>query len=180
MIQYLSFIATSLDGNIADISGGIDWLIDPKINIQNEDYGYEEFFESIDCMVMGKNSFLKILEFPNYPYGNKKIWVLSKNDIQIPSNLKEFVFHFAGSILELDQKLIKEGNTKRVYVDGGKVITSYILLKLLKEITITTIPVLIGEGIPLWTLNPGNLISLKVLSNKLYENGFLKTTYAIL
>ncbi|MCZ8343608.1 MAG: dihydrofolate reductase family protein [Leptospira sp.] len=178
MIEYLGYIATSLDGKIAKTDGELDWLLNPKFNLDDEDFGYKTFFDSIDCLVMGKNTFLKVLEFPEYPYGEKIVWILSKSKITIPTNLQSYVKQHTCSISELDEILKKDGKTKRVYVDGGRVISSYAKLGFLKKITITTIPVLIGKGISLWDLNVEETIHLNCEASQLYTNGFLKQTYS--
>lgn len=178
MIEYIGYIATSLDGKIATDDGGLDWLLDPKYNLPDEDFGYKTFFDSVDCLIMGKNTFLKVLEFPEYPYGEKPVWVLSKSKITIPTNLQAFVRRHTGSILELDDILQKEGNTKRAYVDGGKVISSFVELGLLSKIIITMIPVLIGKGIPLWDLSSEETIPLNCEDSQRFSNGFVQQTYS--
>lgn len=179
MIQYFGFIATSLDGKIATRDGGIDWLTNPKYTIENEDFGYSKFFSSVDCLVMGKNTFLKILEFPTFPYEKKKIWVLSRSKIEIPPHLQEYVTQHMGTISDLNDLLAKDGKTKRVYVDGGKVISSFLKLKLLNDIMITLIPIVLGDGIPLWELELTKFVELKTVSSQLFANGFLQVHYSL-
>ncbi|MBK8394573.1 MAG: dihydrofolate reductase family protein [Leptospiraceae bacterium] len=179
-IHYSSFIATSLDGKIATENGGIEWLHDKKFIIPNEDFGYKEFFSTIDCLVMGRNTYEKILEFPEYPYEDKKIWVLSKSSLVIPEQIKNFVTIFNGSILELNRKISEIENIKKVYVDGGQIINSFLKEGLLREITITILPILIGDGIPLWKLSEIQApYLLKAESSNLFTNGFIQTKYRV-
>ena len=49
------YIATSLDGFIARLDGGLDWLTDADPG--DADYGFADFLASVDALVMGRNTF---------------------------------------------------------------------------------------------------------------------------
>ncbi len=144
-LKAYSFIATSLDGFIAREDGGIDWL--PTYG--DEDYGYEEFFSSIDALVLGRNSYELILGFETWPYGDKPVVVLSSRPDQIPRPDGGRVHTSGGRVEEVVRDLTDSGY-ERVYVDGGKTIQAFIRSKALHAITISRIPVLLGSGIPLF------------------------------
>jgi dihydrofolate reductase len=94
------FIATSLDGFIADKNGGIDWLN----SIPNPDYidmGYGEFTSQIEALVMGRNTYETICEFDiDWPY-QKPVFVLSNSLTSIPEKLKEKVILIKGPLKEV-------------------------------------------------------------------------------
>ena len=83
------FIAISLDGFIARPNGDVSWLHQSD-KLQGEDYGYQKFMETVDALVMGRNSFQKILEFGNWPYEKPSI-VLSRSLRELPEQLRDKV-----------------------------------------------------------------------------------------
>ncbi len=141
------YIATSIDGYIAKKDGGIDWLMDIP-NPNNSDFGFSEFINKIDAIVMGRNTFELVLTFGNWPY-NKPVFVLSKTIKSVPKNL-------TGKVEILNKSphtVVKELNSRNyfsLYIDGGKTIQEFLKQELIDEIIITRIPILLGEGIPLF------------------------------
>jgi len=171
------FIATSLDGFIARLNGSIDWLISADKQESTEDYGYQEFYDSIDCLVMGRNSMEKVIDFPEWPYEDKRVIVLSKTLEEVPAQHVDKFELYSGSLSELVKQLENDG-FKSLYIDGGKTIQSFINNNLITDITITKIPILLGEGLPLFgTIK--NDIKLIHIETKSYPNGFVKSTYEV-
>ena len=173
-IQFSVFIATSLDGFIARPDGGLDWLPVPG---PDEDYGYHAFMDSVGCLVMGRKSFETVLAFEPWAYGDKRVIVLSETLDAIPTPVGGRVELFKGSQEALVEKLAGEG-VRRVYLDGGKTIQGFLRAGLVSDILITRIPVLIGEGIPLF----GPLdqdVALTHLRTEAYPNGFVQSVYAV-
>ncbi len=143
------FIATSLDGYIADKNGGIDWLHSIP-NPDNEDMGYVEFTNGIDTLVMGRTTFETVVGFDvPWPY-NKPVFVLSNKLKEIPESHKEKAFLVNGTLTEILEQIHGKGYG-RLYIDGGKTIQSFLKEDLIDEMTITTIPYLLGGGIPLFS-----------------------------
>ena len=171
------FIATSLDGFIARKNGRIDWLIAADEQNSTEDYGYQEFYDAIDCLVMGRNSLEKIIDFPEWPYEDKRVVVLSNTLEEVPAQHVDKFELYSGSLNELVKRLEIDGY-KNLYIDGGKTIQSFINNGLVTDMTITTIPVLLGEGLPLFAKIKQD-IKLTHLETKSYPNGFVKSTYEV-
>lgn len=147
-MKNIVYIGTSLDGFIAREDGNIDWLNEIP-NPDNEDFGFAEFMENIDALVMGKNTYETVLSFGEWPY-SKKVFVLSSKLKEVPENLKDKVEIIKGE----PQSIVKELNFRKynnLYIDGGKVIQSFLENDLIDEIVITSIPVILGKGIPLFT-----------------------------
>ena len=138
------FIATSIDGYIADKNGGIEWLDDiPEIN--TIDTGYDAFTSQIDAIVMGRTTFETVLSFDiDWPY-KKHVFVLSRTLTEVPDNLKDKVFFVNGPLKEV-LKTIHNRGLYRLYIDGGRVIQSFLKEDLIDEMVITTIPTLLGGG----------------------------------
>jgi dihydrofolate reductase len=137
------FIATSLDGFIARPDGAIDWLTER--GEQAGDTGYDEFMAAIDTVVLGRNTYQKVLTFDFWPYDGKQVEVLSST---LPADADERVIVHR-TLDDLVQTLEDRG-AKRIYADGGRVVQTFLRAGLLNELTITTVPVLLGTGIPLF------------------------------
>ena len=171
------FIATSLDGYIARIDGNLDWLDQANLTVpEGEDCGYVDFMSSVDVLVMGSNTYEKVLSFGNWPYETPVI-VLSRRDLKIPEGLEKRIYPSKESPEALCGRLAGEG-LNRIYVDGGAVIQSFLAAGLITDLTITVIPVLIGKGISLFG-NISNDIKLEHVNTKTYECGFVQSHYIV-
>ena len=168
------FIATSLDGYIADKNGGIDWL-HAIPNPDNDDMGYVEFTNDIDALVMGRTTFETVCGFDvDWPY-NKPVFVLSNMLKEIPESHKEKAFLVKGTLTEiLDQ--IHEKGFYRLYIDGGTTIRNFLKADLIDEMILTTIPILLGGGAPLFSELP-NELKFELLGTKTYLNQITQHHY---
>lgn len=178
LVKCSVFIATSLDGFIARKNGDLDWLPGSDGETGGEDYGFNEFFKSIDTLVMGRNTYELALTFKQWPYQGKHVVVLSSGFSSIPQSLARDVEGTSLPPKELIQRLASSGCT-HVYVDGGKTIQSFLQAQLIQEITITRIPVLIGEGIALFG-TVAHDIKLQHLSTRAFESGLVQSKYKVL
>lgn len=170
------FVATSLDGFIARKDGSLDWL--DKANEKmpaGEDCGYQPFIDSVDVLVMGRNTFEKVLSFNEWPHGDKRVIVLSSTMAHLPSLTEGKVELANEKPRDLIERLEREG-VRSIYVDGGVTIQKFIREGLVDEITITTIPVLLGEGIPLFGSIEGD-VWMRHKSTKSFPFGFVQTKY---
>lgn len=149
------FIATSLDGYIADENGGIAWL-DTIPEINTIDTGYEAFTATIDALVMGRTTFETVLGFGiEWPY-KKPVFVLSNTLTEVPEALKNHVFLVKGPLDDVLAEIHQKG-FYRLYIDGGRVIQSFLKEDRIDNMIITIIPTLLGNGIPLFTDLPKKL-----------------------
>ena len=172
------FIATSLDGYIARPNGDLDWLDDANASVpKGEDCGYRAFMQTVDALVMGRNSYEKVLSFGSWPYGDTPVTVMSRNPIEFPDSLPKTMQHSSENPRELCNRLFTEG-VQHVYVDGGNTIQRFLSAGLIRELTITIIPVILGEGIPLFGPTTSDL-SLTRVSTKAFDFGFVQLKYAI-
>lgn len=173
------FVATSLDGFIARKDGSLDWLERADAaTLKGEDYGYQAFTDSIDVLIMGRNSYEKVLTFSEWPYGKKPVIVLSSRTVTIPAGLVKTVSSSSETPRDLIKRLSSQG-VKHVYVDGGVTIQRFLTAGLIDELTITLIPVLLGEGRPLF----GPLtkdIHLVHVATRAYDKGFVQVKYSVI
>jgi dihydrofolate reductase len=167
------YIATSLDGYIAGSKGNLDWLNNLS-NPNQSDYGYSDFMKNIDAIVMGKNTFQKVLSFRKWPY-HKPVFVLSNTLKEIPKNLTNKAKIINGDIKQINKDLIKQG-FKNLYIDGGQTIQSFLKEDLIDEMIITTVPILLGDGIPLFHKWDQQL-KLKHKNTMIYNNSLVKSHY---
>ena len=142
------FIARSIDGYIAGPNGELDWL-HAVPNPDGEDMGYQQLMEKVDAVVMGRTTFETVLGFGGaWPYA-KPVFVLSTTLNEVPEELKSRVFLLEGdprSVLEA----IHAQDYHRLYIDGGTTIQQFLREDLIDELIITTMPILLGGGFPLF------------------------------
>jgi dihydrofolate reductase len=109
--------------------------------------------ETIDAVVMGRKSFETVASFPSWPY-SKTVYILSSTLSTVPphlaSNDKIIILTGLRTAAEVVSICSSNGH-KRLYIDGGVTIQKFIEARLLSSIVISTIPVLLGEGRPLFT-----------------------------
>ncbi|OYD21181.1 dihydrofolate reductase family protein [Oceanimonas baumannii] len=179
------FIATSADGYIATIDGGIDWLeTSGKTDIDlgdGTDMGFNSFIASVDCMIMGRGCMEKLASFnltpEQWPYGTIRIIALSRSVKEVPGSLKGKVELHSGDVSTLVSELETAG-FKKAYIDGGATITSFLNAKLINEITITQAPILLGNGKPLFGLI-NHEVKLKDAKATVFGNDFIQVKYEV-
>ena len=151
------FIAISLDGYIARTDGDISWLDE----VQGEgDNGYSEFIGSVDTVVMGKKTYDHVLVLTNnqYPYEGKTSYVFTRKETSTNSDI-----HFTNEDpVSLAGKLKSQQGKDIWLVGGAGLLDSFMKKKLVDEYIITTAPIILGDGIPLFkTNNPEIRLKLK-------------------
>jgi dihydrofolate reductase len=173
-----AFIATSLDGFIARNDGAIDWLNEANATVPDgEDCGFQAFMDSIDALIMGRKTYEQVLSFGEWPYGRTPVVVLSRNPISFPPGVPVTVTHSSEPPRDLLERLSNEG-VEHVYVDGGTTIEGFLSEGLIDEITVTVIPIALGDGIPLFR-SEGKDINLKHVRTTAFDFGFVQTTYSV-
>jgi dihydrofolate reductase len=167
------FIGTSLDGFIARHNGSFDFL--PLGG--GEPHGYEEFFASVDALVLGRKTFEVVLAFSEWPYGDKRVVVLSSRSLDLSGVRGANVEQMSGAPAEIVAKLAATG-AHHLYIDGGITIQEFLRAGLIQRLIITRVPVLIGEGIPLFGTLPRD-IKLRHISTQQYASGLVKSEYQV-
>ena len=176
------YIATTLDGFMARENGDLDWLPgsddNPESQDIGDDFGFSEFMDSVDVLVMGRNTYEMVLSSGQWPYGSKRVIVLSCTLKTSADNTPGTVEIKSGTPVDLYSELENSGS-KHLYIDGGKTIQQFLGAGLINEIIITKVPVLIGSGIPLF----GSLTNDKILKHietQSYKNGFVQSKYEVI
>ena len=146
------FIATSLDGFIARTDGSIDWLTDapprpghaPGDPDLPEDHGYAAHMAAVDHVVMGRGTYKKVLTFGIWPYPEHRVIVMSST-LRTPDDRVTVVASREEAVALLDER-----RARGAYVDGGRTIQTFLRAGLIDELVLTRIPVLLGQGLPLF------------------------------
>jgi dihydrofolate reductase len=172
MANYV-FIAASLDGFIARKDGSIDWLSEIP-NPDNSDYGYNDFIKNIDAILMGRATFEKVLTFGSWPY-DKSVFVISSSLKSVDMKLKDKVEIVNGSLKSILES-INSRNLINLYIDGGKTIQSFLKEDLIDEMIITKIPVLLGNGIPLFS-DTGIELKFEHVNTNIFSGGLIQSHY---
>lgn len=173
------FIAASIDGFIARPDGDIEWLHRPEYECAAlSGLSYEDFMATVDGLVMGRKTLDKVLSFPEWPYENTPVVVLSHGGVTLPQELEGKVGVLAGEPALIVEQLAARG-MKHLYIDGGQTIQAFLAAGLIDEIVITRIPVLLGKGIPLFSQS-GEEIGLRLIDSSTSENGFVQSRYQVL
>jgi dihydrofolate reductase len=167
------FIGTSLDGFIARPNGDLDFL--PPDG--GEPHGYNEFIAGVDAIVIGRNTFETVLTLGPWPYGDKRVVILSSRPIDLSAARGGVVEQMAGTPAEIISRLAASG-ANHAYIDGGITIQRFLRAGLIQRLIITRVPVLIGDGIPLFGSLPHD-IRLRHIMTKHYPSGLVSSEYAV-
>ena len=167
------FIGTSVDGFIARRNGSYDFLPEGG----GEPHGYSEFMASVDALVIGRKTFEAVLALPAWPYGGKNVVVLSSKTVDFSGVRGNTIEQMAGSPAAIVATLAAKG-AQHVYVDGGITIQRFLRDGLVQRLIITRVPVLIGEGIPLFGSLPQD-VQLRHVATQQYKSGLVKSEYQV-
>jgi len=166
------FVGTSVDGFIARANGELDFLPENP-----EPHGYDEFIASVDTIVIGRNTFEIVLKFDGWPYGDKRVVVLSSHPIDLSVVKGGVVEQMAGEPAEIVARLEATG-ARHLYIDGGITVQRFLRAGLIQRLIVTRVPVLIGDGIPLFGALPHD-IRLEHVSTRSYPSGLVQTEYRL-
>ena len=168
------FVGASVDGFIARANGGLDWLPDAP-----EPHGYDEFIASVDTIVIGRKTFETVLSFDGWVYGTKRIVVLSSQPVDLSAAIARggVVEQMGGEPAEIVAKLAATG-AQHLYVDGGITVQRFLRARLIDRLVITRIPVLIGDGIPLFGSLPAD-VRLRHIATRSYPSGLVQSEYEL-
>jgi dihydrofolate reductase len=167
------FCGVSVDGFLARPNDALDFLDTGG----QEPHGFEEFYGSVDVVVIGRKTFEVVLTFGKWPYGKKPVVVLSSRPLDFSSISGGVVEQMSGEPAKIAMQL-KERGFKHAYIDGGITIQRFLASGLIDRLVITRVPVLIGEGIPLFGPVPRD-IGLHHVATRCYGGGLVQSEYEI-
>ena len=159
-MEIIHYVAASLDGYIATPEGGIDWL--KPYEGTGEDYGYGEFYASVEAVLLGRATYEQSLQFPEWPYAGKPYWVFSRATGNTPGSV----------IAEMQAR----GLRRAWLVGGGKLAAAFRAERLISEHIVSIVPVLLGRGIPMFD-GPGGKETLRLKTSRAYPSGIVQLRY---
>jgi dihydrofolate reductase/uncharacterized protein YciI len=166
-----AFLAMSMDGFIARPDGRVDWLD----GFEAPPEEYTSFFASVDTVLIGRATYDFVTSYEDahgaWPYGAKPVAVLTHRP---PSPRHGEVF-LAGEPAEVLARLAASGS-KSVYVDGGAVVSQFLAAGLIDELTVTSVPVVLGAGRRLFQGSlPERRFSL--VESRAHPSGLVRSVY---
>jgi dihydrofolate reductase len=166
------FIGASVDGFIARPNGDLDFL--PLGG--GEPHGYSEFIATVDAIVIGRKTFETVLAMESWPYGDKRVVVLSSRPVDV-SGVRGVVAQMAGPPAEVVSQLAASG-AHHLYIDGGITIQGFLRAGVIQRLVITRVPVLIGDGVPLFGTLPRD-VRLHHIATRHYPSGLVQSEYDV-
>jgi dihydrofolate reductase len=167
------FVGASVDGFIARANDDLDFL--PPGG--GEPHGYNEFIASVDAIVIGRKTFEKVLTLGPWAYGDKRVVVLTSRPLDLSAAVGGTVEQMGGPPAEIVSQLAASG-AHHLYIDGGITIQRFLRAGLIQRLIITRVPVLIGEGVPLFGTLPRD-IRLRHVATRHYPSGLVQSEYEV-
>jgi dihydrofolate reductase len=172
MKKIILYIAASLDQCIAEPDGGLEWLAEFP-NLAKTDYGYKDLLASVDTVIMGGRTYREVLNMDViWPYPEQMTYVVSHNNW----NTKENVRFITENIIETISELRNQKGKNIWLVGGGELISMLLAANLIDEMQICYIPMILGNGIPLFPKQPKESKWILAKSTA-YSSGILKIHY---
>lgn len=167
------FIATSLDGFIAQPNDDLSFL--KLVEKEGEDYGYAAFTSTIDTIIIGRKTYdyvVKEIGASHYNNGKRDVYVITRTERQDNGRIK----FYTGNIKDLVTKIKSEAG-KDIYCDGGaEVVNELLKYDLIDELTISIVPILLGNGTRLFKEGRPEQL-LEFVNAKTFETGLTQLYY---
>jgi len=172
MGNVILYIATSLDGFIARRNDDISWLT--AYDGGGEDYGYAAFYARVGAIILGARTYREVLGFGAWPYPGKPTYVVTTQPLQNPPDAD--IHAFAGNMTDLVAQIRQMTDQDIWLVGGGRLTTAFVNQHLIDEIIITIVPLILGDGIPLFQ---GIEVeeSLQLIGGQVYASGLAQLRY---
>ena len=167
------FCGISVDGFLARPDHSLDFLSAGE----QEPHGFEEFYGSVDVLVIGRKTFEVVLTFGKWAYGKKPVVVLSSRPLDLSLVKDGVVEQMSGEPSEIVTRLKARG-FQHAYIDGGLTIQRFLAAGLIDRLILTRVPVLIGAGIPLFGPVPRDIV-LHHVATRSYNGGLVQSEYAL-
>jgi dihydrofolate reductase len=169
--EVVYYVATSLDGYIATPDGGVEWLT--PFQTGSEDYGYANFYRSIDALVMGSRTYEVSLDLGPWPSPDKPTWVFTRRQLRIAHPSVTLTSAEPGDLL---RQLAQRGLKHVWLMGGGQLASSFRADGLISQYIIAVVPVFLGTGIALFAAgSPSDALTLSDV--KSHSSGIVQLSY---
>lgn len=171
MTKVIYYVAVSLDGFVAPPDGSVDWLA--PYNAEDEDYGFGEFYKSVDALIEGSKTYEQALTFGDWPHPGKPCWVVTSRTFES----RQPEVHFTSACpVELVKQISGHGHERVWLVGGSRLAASFRAAGLIAEYVLSIIPVFLGAGRPLFA-GSAPMENLRLVESKPYPSGLVQLTY---
>jgi len=170
MVRVTYYVAASLDGFIAKSDGAVDWL--SVVEVDGEDYGYADFFRSVDGLLMGRATFDKARELGEWPYGTRPCWVWTRGTLD---SKPEAVIETAASPSTIIETAQNQGLKHLWLVGGAQLASVFAAEKLITTYVVSIVPVILGTGVSLFE-GLGTPRYLELMESRPYASGLVQLT----
>jgi dihydrofolate reductase len=185
------YAAATLDGYIAEADDTLGWLLgyEPAGAYEAEEPspmaeggGYDRFYGDVGALVSGSATYEFVLGHmdsdDSWPYKGKPYWVLSSRDQRLPESEGVDVRVSKGDVTDLHEEMMDAAGGRNLWVvGGGDVASQYAAAGLLDELLLTVVPVVLGDGKPLFDERlPG---PLKLTGTRAFGNGMVELDYEL-
>jgi len=171
MSAVILYIAASLDGYIAKADGSVDWL--SIVNDEDTDYGYADFYAGVDAIAMGSRTYEQVLDFEEWPYPDKRVFVFTRRSLEAVAHDVAFTNQ---SPVDFVRGLDSAGVRTLWLAGGGDLVASFMEHRLIDEYIVSVIPIVLGDGIPLFR-GPLPEHRLELLESTDYASGLVQLHY---
>jgi dihydrofolate reductase len=170
-LEVVLYIAASLDGYIAGPNGEIDWL--DVVEGSGEDYGYNEFYQSVDAIISGSKTYDLVAGFPEWPYPGKPTFVLTRRPL---ASDRDDVYFLSNDVVNALDQVRDQGLQRAWLLGGGELVRSFLREDLIDEFIIAIIPVILGQGIPLFPPETPRR-DVELVESQHYRSGMVMNRY---
>ena len=171
MLDVVYYVACSLDGYIATPDGGVDWLT----HFQNggDDYGFTEFYSSMDALVMGSQTYDVALKQGSWRAADKPSWVFTHRALRVAHPSVTLTSEDPVQVIE---SLGARGLERVWLMGGGELAASFRMRGLISHYRIAVVPIVLGSGIPLFA-DASRQDLLALVEAKSHPSGIVQLSY---
>ena len=167
------YVAASLDGFIAGADGDVSWL--DALGIPMDESGYEEFFATVDALVMGRATYEMIEGFGQWPYGDKPTWVCASAAVSALETCRLLAERQPRAVCSAARGA---GIDHLWLVGGGRLASAFLEQGLLTHLELSLMPIVLGGGIPLFAETPARS-RLNLEAQRAHPSGVLQLSYSL-
>jgi dihydrofolate reductase len=182
------YCASSLDGYIAEADDTLDWLMRYEGSFEGEgvepiEGAYDRYYEGVGALAMGSVTYEFVLAHEakggEWPYKGKPTWVLSSRDLPKPAGEDVDIRIVNAKVPDLYDEMIAAAGERNLWVvGGGNVASQFADAGLLDEVLVTVVPVVLGEGKPLFERRlPGG--PMQLAATHTFDSGMVELRYEI-
>lgn len=146
------YVASSLDGFIAEPDGAVDFL--DAIGGEPDAAAYEQFFAEVDALLMGRRTYDQVLGFGEWPYGDRPCWVMTHREL---GDGVGNVAAIAGAPQQVHAHIAAQPHQHLWLIGGADLAAQFLHHGLIDQVVVSLIPIALGQGIPLFSNLPRHI-----------------------